>query len=145
MIFPESDGTRQDGRAAVENGARGQTRLSLVLSRTDGSEELRALRDLLSENGAENVKLPVLGDPVPGRRGGESGISDVVATLTPGLGLVARIVNTLRGWLAVRPQRTIDLTIGDASIKITGLSSKNEDKMVEAFVRRVSGAADAHG
>jgi hypothetical protein len=130
---------------AVENGARGQIRLSLVLGGAGGNEELRALRDLLGENGAENVKLPVIGDPVPGRRGGEGGISDVVATLTPSLGLVARVVTTLRGWLAVRPQRTIDLTIGDASIKLTGLSSKNEDKLVEAFVRRAGEGGGGHG
>jgi hypothetical protein len=131
----ESDLTTQAGGA----DERQSSRLNIKLSQADDRGELLELRDILRESGAGNAALPLIGDPVPGYRANEPVLADVVATINPTAGVVTRILSALRGWLGRRPQRSIELTIGDASIKITGLSSANEDKMVDAFVRRVSG------
>jgi hypothetical protein len=114
-------------------------RLTLRLNESGDRADLLELCDLLRQAGAVEVDLPVLGDPTPGYRGAEENIADVVATVTPAASMVGRILDVLRRWLARRPRRSIELTIGDANIKITGLSSTNEDRMVKAFVRHVSG------
>jgi hypothetical protein len=112
-------------------------RLNLWL--VDGADdEFAELCDVLREAGVEGVQRPLLADPVPGFRGADGQIADVVATMEPTVGLLKRIFGVLRNWLAARPQRTIELRIGEECIKINGLSSANEDRLVEAFVRRIS-------
>ncbi|MEU4526070.1 hypothetical protein AB0F52_46045 [Amycolatopsis sp. NPDC024027] len=146
MTLPESDRTTHPAADGPPSG-KGKPSVSRLDLRLGGSagndrdtrQDLLALRKLLRESGVADAELPVVGAPRPNTRGTEDGVADVVANLAPTLGLVGRVISTLRGWLAGRPQRSIDLTIGDASIKITGLSSRNEDLMVEAFVRRVCG------
>lgn len=120
-----------------------RTRLDLWLpgggADAESADELAQLCEILRNAGAEDVKRPVLPDSRPGYRGSEDTIADVVATLEPTLGLVGRVVNALRTWLGARPQRVIELKMGDATIKINGFSSDSEDRLVDAFVQRVTG------
>lgn len=109
------------------------------LDRKDGDAEIAELRELLDGAGARDVAVPLFGDPVPGLRGAEeASVADVVATLMPELGFVERIVTALRNWLARRPRRTLKLTIGDASIELTGYSTASEDQLVKTFVQHVT-------
>ena len=112
--------------------------LNLRLGDDAGDDELAELIELLQSSGATSAEVPVLGAPTPGYRNGENPVADIVATVEPAVGLLGRIFGGLRGWLAARPQRAIEMTVGDATIKITGLSTTNEDRMVDAFIRRVS-------
>jgi hypothetical protein len=114
-----------------------KARLNLWLGQSGEDGELAELCALLDGAGAEQAHLPVMGDPRPGHRGAEDGIVDVVASLTPTFGLIERVVAALRGWLAKRPRRTIRLTIGDASIELTGYSTTSEDELIKAFVHHV--------
>ncbi|MEV6907221.1 hypothetical protein [Amycolatopsis sp. NPDC051071] len=104
---------------------------------TAADEELAELADLLRGAGAEDVTRPRFGTPVPGTRGVDAEIADVVANVTPAIGLLERIVSTLRGWLARRPRRTLKMTIGDASVELTGFTTASEEQLVQAFVRHV--------
>lgn len=115
------------------------TRLDLWLPGGGADAELNELCEVLRNAGAADVNRPLLPDSRPGYRGTEETIADVVATLEPTLGLVGRVVNALRGWLGARPQRVIELKLGEATIKINGFSSDTEDRLVEAFVQRVTG------
>jgi hypothetical protein len=101
-------------------------------------DEFEELREVLRNAGAERVHRPLLADPTPGYRGGEGKIADMVATLEPTVGVVDQVLTALRNWLRVRPQRTIELTIGQDVIKINGLSSAEEDRLTDAFVHRVA-------
>jgi hypothetical protein len=114
-----------------------KARLNLWLGQSGEDGELAELCELLDEAGAEHAHPPVMGDPTPGRRGAEDGIVDVVANLTPTIGLIERVVAALRGWLAKRPRRSIKLAIGDATIELTGYSTTTEDQLIKAFVHHV--------
>ncbi|MGH3828972.1 MAG: effector-associated constant component EACC1 [Pseudonocardiaceae bacterium] len=113
-----------------------QIRLAVRLDQA-GDAELTELIDLLRDAGAEAVTRPRLGTPVPGTRGVDAAIADVVANVAPVVGLLERIVTALRGWLARRPRRTLKMTIGDATIELTGFSTASEDQLVKAFLQHV--------
>lgn len=130
----QSMGMDTDDKKSPAAGLRLSIRL---LQWADGRDELSELCAVLRKAGADQAERPTLGEPVPGRRGAEQGVADVVATLTGSATVLERVLAALRKWLSGRPQRTVEATIGDASIKITGLSSVNEDRIVEAFVRHL--------
>ena len=125
------------------------TRLRLWLDDRDNDDEIIELRALLGEAGASDVEVPLFADPAPGKRGpdesADSVVADVVATLSPELGLVQRVVTALRNWLARRPRRTLKLTIGDASIELSGFSTATEDQLVRTFVAHVADQAHTGG
>lgn len=112
-------------------------RLKLWLAAGE-DDELDELSAILRNSGAADVQRPLLPDPRPGYRGTENKIADVVATVEPMVGVVGRIMHALRNWLAARPRRTIELTIGEATIRINGFSSVSEDRLVEAFLNSVT-------
>jgi hypothetical protein len=113
-------------------------RLGLWLVDAD-DDELAELTEILRNAGADDAKRPLLPDSRPGYRGAEDTIADVVATLEPTVSLIGRVVNALRTWLGARPQRVIEIKLGEDSIKINGFSTDTEDRLVEAFVQRVTG------
>lgn len=122
------------------------TRLRVWLDRKDGDAEITELRQLLGEAGALDVAVPMFGDPAPGLRGPVEGtVADVVATLAPEIGVVERILTALRNWLSRRPRRTLKLTIGDATIELSGYTTTSEDQLVTTFVRHVTEQAGTGG
>jgi hypothetical protein len=114
---------------------------------TDNDDEIAELRQLLGEAGASEVGVPRFGEPAPGKRGPDESavVADVVATLSPELGLVQRVVTALRNWLARRPRRTLKLTIGDAAIELSGYSTATEEQLVATFVAHVADQARPGG
>lgn len=106
--------------------------------RADDPGDLAEICTALRAAGADKAERPTFGQPIPGKRGVEQIAADVVATLSASAVVLERALGALRKWLAGRPQRSIEVTIGDASITMTGLSSVNEDRIVDAFIRQVS-------
>jgi hypothetical protein len=111
-------------------------RLTVLLDEA-GDADLIELAELLRDAGASEVERPRFGEPENGVRSVDSEIADVVATVTPVVGLVERIVKVVRGWLGRRPRRTLKIVIGEDSIELTGYSTAAEDMLVRAFVERV--------
>lgn len=133
---------------AVPNGGKpvdGTVRLDLRFTDDMASHEFLELCDVLRNAGAERVHRPLLADATPGYRGGDGTIADVVATLEATAAMVGGVLAALRDWLGVRPQSVIELTIGQDKVKINGLSSVNEDRLVDAFVRQAAGVSTDHG
>jgi hypothetical protein len=120
-------------------------RLDLRFAGELEDQEFLELREALRNAGAERVHRPQLADPTPGYRGADGEIADMVATLEPTVGVLGQVLTALRNWLGVRPQRTIELAIGQDVITINGLSSAAEDRSIDAFVWRVAGASTDHG
>jgi membrane-associated two-gene conflict system component 1 (EACC1) len=114
-----------------------KARLNLWLGQGGADGELAELCALLEAAGAEHAHQPVMGDPTPGRRGAENGIVDVVATLTPTLGLVERVVAALRGWLAKRPQRSLTMSIDGNELEVKNYSIATEELLIKAWIQRV--------
>lgn len=116
----------------------GGARLKVWLADGGADAELDELCEILRTSGVVDARRPLLPDPIPGYRGADDTVADVVATLEPTVGLVGRILGGLRSWLAARPRRTIELSIGESTIKINGYSSATEDRLVEAFLQSVT-------
>jgi len=112
------------------------TQLNLrLLPIRDGELELLELRDVLVDAGVSRVELTKIGDLPEDKRSAMGAAASLVATLTGSAGLLGGVVAALRRWLARRPKRTIKLCIGPDCIEITGLSSHNEDRLIDTFVR----------
>ncbi|MFF3573714.1 hypothetical protein ACFYXQ_38750 [Nocardia jiangxiensis] len=111
-------------------------RLAVLPDKVDDAD-LDKLIELLRGAGAAEVERPRFGEPRDGVRSVDSDIADVVATVTPAIGLLERIVKVVRGWLGQRPRRTLKITIGKDSIELSGYSTAAEDMLVRAFVERV--------
>ncbi|MGO9206776.1 MAG: hypothetical protein ACLQBX_11420 [Candidatus Limnocylindrales bacterium] len=116
------------------------TQLNLKLLPIHDSElELLELRDVLVDAGVSRVELTTIGALSEGQRSAVGDAASLVATLTGSAGILGGVVAALRRWLARRLKRTIKLCIGPDCIEITGLSSQNEDRLIDTFVRAHGG------
>jgi hypothetical protein len=93
---------------------------------------LRLRRELL-ELDVEGVERAYAGQPPHGARAAEAVELGalVVALATPTLGAV---VATINSWLARQEARSAKLQLGDKTIELTGISSEQQDRMLEAFL-----------
>lgn len=112
-------------------------KLELLIAReageeTDASAEwLSLLGQELSELDDVNVAQAFPSQPDGAK--GAGGLGGLLASL-PGMGLAA-VMAFLRAW-AVRTGRTIEVSAGDDTIKITGASKEQQDRIVEAWIAR---------
>lgn len=142
---PQPDHTKHPTAQNGDKSAGDTVRLDLRFAGDLANDEFQQLCEILRSAGAARVHRPLLADPTPGYRGADGQIADVVATLEPTVSMVGRVLAALQDWLGVRPQSVMELTIGQNLVKINGLSSAYEDRLVDAFVRRVVEAGTDHG
>jgi hypothetical protein len=83
----------------------------------------------------EGVERASAGQPPRGARAGEVVELGalVVALAPPTLGAV---VVTINSWLARQQARSAKLQLGDKTIELTGISSEQQDRVLEAFLHR---------
>jgi len=64
-----------------------------------------------------------------------------MVTLTGSVDLVGRIVGSVRSWLARgSPERTVELSVGDKTLKLSAASPEQQERLVEEFLRSVGRA-----
>jgi hypothetical protein len=104
-------------------------------------DDIEQICDILRGAGAGDARYPGLAVPKPGWRGGGDQVPDVVATINRSAPLLGQVISALRRWLAARrnPRRSVEMTIGDHSIKLDGLSRENEDRLIGLFINQVCG------
>jgi len=63
----------------------------------------------------------------------------LVVTLRASVDLVASVVATVTAWLSRSPAsgRSVELAVGDAAIRLTGASDKQQDQLIAEFIRSV--------
>jgi hypothetical protein len=79
--------------------------------------------------------------PDGSRAGGVVAAGTFLVTLIKGAGGVGAVVAGARALLARHPDRTIELSLGGDSIKITGASSEAHDRLIDAWIERHSAEA----
>ena len=96
------------------------------------------LREELLATDAEDVARLRAGDAPPGTRGVDLvAAGGLVVTVASTLGSVSQIVETVRRWLARggdAGRRTVEVSLGEHHLKLSGGSHEEQERLVRAFV-----------
>jgi hypothetical protein len=114
----------------------------------DGADEARLeelallLRQELLTLDVRSVEPVADGDAPPGTRGGLAAIAGLLSvSLAPGLQAVGAVVMVVRDWLRRSGgDHTVELSIGGDKIVVTGASNEMQQQLVDAWIRKHSGA-----
>jgi Effector Associated Constant Component 1 len=98
---------------------------------------LQLRRELLdSDSDVEAVALPRAGEPPQGTRAGElPALSALVVTVGTSR-LLGSVVTTVRSWLTRSSQRSVKLELDGDALELTGLSSTEQRRLVDEWLRR---------
>jgi hypothetical protein len=100
---------------------------------------LRLRRELLALDQVDTVEVPRAGEAPPGSRAVElAALGALVVTVARGP-LLAAVVAALRTWLAGSRQRSIKLELAGDVLELTGVSSKEQRRLADEWLRRHEG------
>ncbi len=106
---------------------------------TDAEEVAEAtlqLRRELLDLDVEAVEQPRAGQPPPGTRAVELAALGALAVTVTQSGLLSPVVAAVRAWLAGAPQRSIKLELDGDVLELTGLSSNEQRRLTDEWLRR---------
>ncbi|MDQ3103932.1 MAG: hypothetical protein M3Q87_01685 [Actinomycetota bacterium] len=120
----------------------------LVTIDEDGADALRlealslGLRGELLTLDVDDVRHVPGGEVPRGARAIDvAAVGALMVTLTGSVDLVGRIVGSVRSWLARgSPERTVELSVGDKTLKLSAASPEQQERLVEEFLRSVGRA-----
>jgi hypothetical protein len=119
-----------------------QARLSVQVSlgpeaeAEEVAEATLQLRRELLELDVEAVDLARGGEPPPGSRAVEFvALGTLIVSLAKS-GVLASAVGAIRSWVEGHPQRTIKLEVDGDVLELTGVSSKEQRRLADAWLRR---------
>jgi hypothetical protein len=96
---------------------------------------LQLRRELLGLD-VEAVELPSAGEPPPGTRAVElAAVGALVVTFAKSQ-LLGSVVAAIRAWLAGQQQRSIKLELDGDVLELTGVSSREQQRLAEEWLRR---------
>jgi hypothetical protein len=104
------------------------------------AEELNELtaqlrRDLLQLDVAA-VERPT-SDAPPGAKGIDFGtVGSLVVTLVEGGAALATVVALVQHWLGGRAERKIKLQVGEDAVEVTGVTSGEQERLLQAWLER---------
>ena len=94
---------------------------------------MRELRQL----DVEAVDLARAGPPPPGARAVDvAAIGTLVVTLLQSTGVLGTIVGTVQAWLSATGRRSVRLELDGDVLEVTGLSSKDQRRLIERWLDR---------
>jgi hypothetical protein len=96
---------------------------------------MRLRRDLLDLD-VEAVEPPRAGEPPPGSRAVDVAALGALLVTVGQSSLLSPIVTVIRSWLAGSPQRSIKLELGDDVLELSGLSSAEQRRLTDEWLRR---------
>jgi hypothetical protein len=117
--------------------------MQLAVGPDDDAEEvaeatLQLRRELLDLD-VDAVELPSGGEPPPGTRAVElAALGALVVTIGKSQ-LLGPVVAAIRAWLAGSPQRSIKLELDGDTLELTGLSSQEQRRLTDEWLRRHTG------
>jgi hypothetical protein len=97
------------------------------------------LRRELLELDVDRVERVSAGAAPEGTRGLDvATIGALLVTLSSSANAVAGLVATVRGWLRhAPPGRTVELAIGDKTLKLSGATNEQQERLIQEFLRSV--------
>jgi hypothetical protein len=114
--------------------------IQLAVGPDDDAEEvaeatLQLRRELLDLD-VDAVELPPGGEAPPGTRAVELAALGALAVTFAKSPLLGPVVSAVRAWLAGQPQRSIKLELDGDVLELTGLSSKEQRRLTDEWLRR---------
>jgi hypothetical protein len=100
------------------------------------AEATLQLRRELLELDVDAVELPRAGEAPPGTRAVELAALGALAVTVAKSQLLGPVVAAIRAWLAASPQRSIKLELDGDSLELTGLSSTEQRRLTDEWLRR---------
>jgi hypothetical protein len=98
-----------------------------------------ALREEILSTDVDDVRFVRTGPAPDGTRGVDAtAINQLLVTMPASLAAVAALVNTVRGWLSRSNEgRTVEITLGDKSLKLERATSDEQQRLIEGFLQSV--------
>jgi hypothetical protein len=96
---------------------------------------LQLRRELLDLD-VEAVELARAGEPPPGTRAVELAALGALVVTVAQSPLLGPVVAAVRSWLAGAQQRSIKLELDGDVLELSGLSSKEQQRLVDEWLRR---------
>jgi hypothetical protein len=113
-------------QVAVESGADAE----------EVAEATLQLRRELLDLDVESVEIPRAGDPPPGSRAVDlAALGTLVVTVAQSQ-LLGSVVAAVGSWLAGSRQRSIKLELGGDVLELTGVSSGEQRRLTDEWLRR---------
>jgi hypothetical protein len=100
------------------------------------AEATLQLRRELLDLDVDAVEPQAGGEPPPGTRGVELAALGALAVTISQSELLAPVMAAVRWWLAGSPQRSIRLELGGDTLELTGVSSKEQQRLTDEWLRR---------
>ena len=100
------------------------------------AEATLQLRRELLDLDVEAVELPRAGEPPPGARAVELAALGALVVTVAQSPLLGPVVAAVRSWLAGSPQRSVKLELNGDALELTGLSSNEQRRLVDEWLRR---------
>jgi hypothetical protein len=100
------------------------------------AEATLQLRRELLDLDADAVEPQAGGEPPPGTRAVELAALGALAVTISQSELLAPILAAVRWWLADAPQRSIKLELDGDTLELTGVSSKEQQRLTDEWLRR---------
>jgi hypothetical protein len=100
------------------------------------AEATLQLRRELLDLEVDAVELPAAGEPPPGTRGVELAALGALLVTVSQSQLLGPVIAAVRSWLAGGPQRSIKLELDGDAIELTGVSSNEQRRLVDEWLRR---------
>jgi hypothetical protein len=105
----------------------------------DVAEATLQLRRELLDLDVDAVEVPRAGEPPPGARAVDlAAIGALVVTLGQSQ-LLTAVVAAVQSWLSRSPRRSIKLELGGDVLELTGVSSDEQRRLTEEWLRRHDG------
>lgn len=106
-----------------------------------------ALREEILSTDVNDVRFVRTGTAPDGTRGLDvTAVNQLLVTLPASLAAVSALVNTVRGWLSrSNDGRTVELTLGDKSLKLARASSDDQQRLIEEFLQSAQRAQPDSG
>ncbi len=100
------------------------------------AEATLQLRRELLDLDVEAVELPRAGEPPPGTRAVEVAALGALLVTVAQSQLLTPVVAAVRSWLAGSPRRSIKLELDGDVLELTGVSSKEQRRLTDEWLRR---------
>jgi hypothetical protein len=100
------------------------------------AEATLQLRRELLELDVEAVELARKGEPPPGTRAVDFVALGTLVITVANSGLLNAVVTAMRSWLGGHPQRSIKLELSGDVLELSGVSSEEQRRLAEAWLRR---------
>jgi hypothetical protein len=100
------------------------------------AEATLQLRRELLDLDVEAVELPRGGEPPPGTRAVELAALGALVVTVGQSPLLGPVLAAVRSWLAGSPQRSIKLELDGDTLELSGLSSKEQQRLVDEWLGR---------